>query len=59
MISLGEEMLRHNVGDRQYADRLEKFGRARCKIALVSSRPEDGLSFAESGSRPKTSTRRA
>ncbi|KAJ9120668.1 hypothetical protein QFC22_002598 [Naganishia vaughanmartiniae] len=35
MISQGEEMLRDNVGDRQYAERLEKFGRARCKIALA------------------------
>jgi hypothetical protein len=35
MISHGEEMLRDQVGDRQYAERLEKFGRARCKIAVV------------------------
>ncbi|KAJ9105385.1 hypothetical protein QFC21_001755 [Naganishia friedmannii] len=35
MISQGEEMLRDHVGDRQYAERLEKFGRARCKIAVA------------------------
>ncbi|KAJ9112319.1 hypothetical protein QFC19_000739 [Naganishia cerealis] len=35
MISHGQEMLRDHVGDRQYAERLEKFGRAKCKIAMV------------------------
>lgn len=41
MISHGEDMLQNGVGDRQYAERLEKFGRARCKIAMVSICPED------------------
>lgn len=36
MISHGQDMLQSGVGDRQYAERLEKFGRARCKIAMVS-----------------------
>jgi hypothetical protein len=47
MISHGEEMLQNGVGDRQYAERLEKFGRARCKIAMVSSCPEDPLRIVD------------
>ncbi|GHJ84245.1 hypothetical protein NliqN6_0647 [Naganishia liquefaciens] len=35
MISHGQDMSRNGVGDRQYAERLEKFGRARCKIAMI------------------------
>jgi hypothetical protein len=36
MISHGEDVLRAGVGDRSYGDALERFGRARCKIAMVS-----------------------
>jgi hypothetical protein len=36
MISHGQDMIQTGVSDRQYAERLEKFGRARCKIAMVS-----------------------
>jgi hypothetical protein len=56
MISQGEDMLRNSVGDRQYAERLEKFGRARCKIAMVSSRSLEPPSYTEIENRLRKST---
>ncbi len=35
MISHGEDVMRAGVGERAYGEALEKFGRARCKIAMV------------------------
>lgn len=56
MISHGEEMLRDHVGDRQYAERLEKFGRARCKIAAVRmKRSQSHVHMLKSCCRCKTS----